>query len=294
MPSFLHQGILSLLATHDTLLVELARHFEPRAARSLASGELARGSSELPNPAFPESVLHADLLVALPETLALAVEVQTSEDPLKRYSWLSYAAGARRRFECPGWTLVCIPDPDLRHKYRQMFEDEPRASPWFIEPCMLEPITTVERAVQDVSRATLTTLFHVRGSSGPACARGTLEALRRVDHPDRAVYRELVLTSMTEEQRAALPADIFEVDPDAPLGNLERTGFYFTTGHREGKNEGQRTELQRMILRTLELRGLTVDEASRARIEGCEEVETLRSYFERAVVVEGLDALFQP
>lgn len=77
----------------------------------------ALAGNELPNPADPNSIIHADHVVgtiarARPRKhhAGLAIEVQTHIDLRKLYSWLSYAAGVRRLFECMGWTIVFAPD----------------------------------------------------------------------------------------------------------------------------------------------------------------------------------------
>lgn len=291
MPSFLHQGLLALVKANAAQLFELARHFDARAPLLLPGVDAYQShANELPNPAFPGALLHADWVVAQPDALALAVEVQTCRDRLKRYSWLSYAAGVRRLFDCPGWTLAVIPDPELRRWYQQMFEDEARASPWFVEPHMLEPITSVQRAKRAPQRATFAALFHAREVLGVACALATLDALRQVDPvdlPQRRIYRELVLTTLTREQLEELPPELLEVDPHAPLGPMERTNAYFTQGREEGletgREEGRCRELARVLIQVLAGQNQGIDEDTRVTIEACRDLDELRTWLDAAL-----------
>ncbi|EDM76470.1 hypothetical protein PPSIR1_00887 [Plesiocystis pacifica SIR-1] len=297
--------MLVLIKANAPLLFELARHFDAAATQGCEASFETR-ANELPHPAAPDAVLHADWIVARPDALALAVEVQTSADRLKRYTWLSYAAGVRRLFECSGWTLVVIPDPKLREWYQQMFEAEPRASPWFVEPRMLPPMTNTGDARRDPARATLTTLFHARSEHGAACARATLDALRQldpVDLPQRRVYRELVLTTLTREQLEELPPELLEVDPHAPLGPMERTNAYFTQGREEGletgraegletgraegletgREEGRCRELARVLIQVLASQNQSIDEDTRVTIEACRDLDELRTWLDAAL-----------
>jgi hypothetical protein len=245
VPGPIHQSLLLLLKSNPRLVFDLARHFDARFGEPLLQYEVA--SNELPDPAKPENVLHADWVIA--EVVArgedripvsgIALEVETSLNLLKCFSWLSYAAGVRRLFYCRGWTLVCAPDEEVRTNAQNMFETEPRASPWFVVPEMLPPIFDVDQSTQDIDRAVLTTLFHVRSTVGVACARATLEALIRVAHPYRLMYRELVKASMKQEQIEQLPKHLLEWDDEDPLGPMELTGAYYVRGHTEGVERGR-------------------------------------------------------
>lgn len=261
-------------------MFELARHFDDRFGVPSLQYEVA--SNEFPDPAAPDNILHADWAIAevavqdeeRTPVAGIALEVETSFNPLKCYSWLSYAAGVRRLFLCRGWTLVVAPDAEVRTNSMQMFETEPRASPWFIVPEMLPPITDVDQSAQDIDRAVLTTLFHVRSPIGVACARATLEALTGVAHPYRKMYRALVTASLKQEQLEQLPKYLLEWDDSEPLGPMELTGAYYVRGHSEGLEQG----LTRAIEGACELLGIPLGPSERAEMQ--------------ALDAAGLDALY--
>ena len=299
MPGPLHQGLLHLLEHNPALCFELASHFDPRFALERARFEVA--PNELPDPSAPGRVLHADWVVAaarrteLRRTASLAVEVQTCDDLLKYYSWLSYAAGVRRRFRCRGWTLVFAPDPDIRRRAQKMFEDEPRAAPWFVRPKMLPPILHARQAAADIDRAVLTAAFHARSKLGVACVRATLEAMTdRIDElelacPHLPVYRGIMHAVLTDEQLKQIPKRLLDIDAEAPLGPMELTSAYYVRGQREGQRKGQRAAIRTNLVRVLEARGLELDPGQRERIEACEEIERLEQWFERALVATSLE-----
>ena len=297
MPGPIHQGLLFLLKHNPRLVFELARRFD--ASIGTNHRGYAVESNELPNPASPDNVMYADWAVAAmanprsgKHVAAVAVEVQTHRDPLKFYSWLGYAAGVRRVFECRGWTIVFAPDRNVRRQSQKMFADEPRASPWFVEPEMLPPVIDAGRAAADVDRAVLTTVFHIRSPVGLACAIATLRALQRVAHEHGAVYRELVRASMTAKQIQQTPKELLEWDDADPLGPMELTGAYYVRGHEEGREEGRLVEARRLVLRVLGKRGLTIDDAQRERIDTCEDLVQLEQWIDRALIVAHVAALF--
>jgi hypothetical protein len=296
VPGPIHQTLLFLLKSNARLVFELARHFDDRFGASFVQYEAV--SNELPDPAAPANVLHADWVVAEVVTqgearirvAGVALEVETSLNFLKCFSWLSYAAGVRRLFSCRGWTLVFAPDEAVRTSAQNMFLTEPRASPWFIVPEMLPPITDADQSARDIDRAVLTTMFHIRSPIGVACARATLEALIRVAHPYRKMYRNLVTASLKQEQLEQLPKYLLEWDDEDPLGPMELTGAYYVRGHSEGMEAGRSEGMEAG-------RAKGMEEGLARAIEGvCEVLGIPLGPSERgqmqALDAAGLDALF--
>jgi hypothetical protein len=301
MPGPIHQSLLYLLKHNARLVFELARRFDARIVDNHRGYAVA--ANELPHPADPDSVTYADWVVATIATprprkheAGVAVEVQTHEDPLKFYSWLGYAAGVRRVFECPGWTIVFAPDPYVRRQCQKMFVNESRASPWFVEPNMLPPILEAERAAADIDRAVLTSVFHIRSPVGLACALATLQALR-VASKHAPVYRHLMRASMTAKQIRQTPKELLQWDEEDPLGPMEMTGAYYVWGRRkgreEGREEGRLAERRRVVLSVLAGRDLTINDEQRERIESCQDLDQLQRWLDRALIVAEPAALFE-
>jgi hypothetical protein len=286
-----------LLKLNPHLVFELAHQFDGHFTGRFGdpSHEYEAASNEFPDPAASTNILHADWAIAelamhgskrVP-TAGLAVEVETSFNPLKMYSWLSYAAGVRRLFLCRGWTLVFAPDERVRAKAQKMFATEPRASPWFVIPEMLPPIVDVDKSAEDIDRSVLTTLFHAGSFSiGVASARATLEALIRVAHPYQEMYRNLVTAALKEDQLELLPRELLrkhglDWDDNAPLGPMELTSAYYVRGHRAGLAEGVAQGRAKTLLQAIEgvceLLRIPLGPSERARMQALDD--------------EGLDAL---
>jgi hypothetical protein len=268
-----------LLKRSPHLVFELAHHFD--AHFDGPSSEYEAASNELPDPAIFTNVLHADWAIAkvamhgsarVP-TAGVAVEVETSFNPLKMYSWLSYAAGIRRLFLCRGWTLVFAPDASVRAKAQNMFVTEPRASPWFVVPEMLPPIIDMDQAAKDIDRSVLTTLFHASSTFvGVACARATLEALLRVAHPYQKLYGALVTAALKKDERELLPRELLrqhglDWDNSEPLGPMELTGCYYVRGHEDGVAQGRAQALARAIEGMCEVLDIPFGPSQRAQVQ---------------------------
>ena len=281
VPGPIHQSVLFLVKRNPKLVFELARQFDDQFGHFLQEYEVA--SNELPDPAAPENVLHADWVIAelIPgsseRAASLAVEVETTFNPLKGYSWLSYAAGVRRLFLCRGWALVFAHDEHVRAKAQNMFVTEPRASPWFVVPEMLPPITDSDQSARDIDRSVLTTVFHARSPLAVACARATLEALFRVAPPYGKIYHALVIAVLKQEQRDLLPKELLQWDDNWELGPMELTGAYYTRGHSDGLEQGLEQGLVRAIEGICELLDITIGAHERAQMQ--------------ALDADGLDAL---
>jgi len=311
MPGPLHQGLVHLLNHNPQLVFDLARRFDA----AFGSGHVGfeafeafeAASNELPDPAKQGRILHADgvhaALVAVPHAApvrvgGVAVEVQTCRDGLKLYSWLSYAAGVRRLFECRGWTMVFAPDADIRRYYEELFADELRARPWFVDPTLLPPIVETRQAAQDLARALLTVVFRARLIQAVPCARATLEALHQstLDPEDRRVYTQLVRASLKDEQLDRLPKELLQWDDDWEMGPMELTSAYYTrglaAGREDGLEEGRLVEARRLLVQVLEHRGIRLDDSHRARVDGCTDREQLESWLHRALETADADAIF--
>lgn len=78
---------------------------------------------------------------------------------------------------------------------------------------------------------------------------------------------------------------------DDPLWDIEKTSGTYLYGLETGRAEGCRATID-MLLALLEIRGLRVDAASRARILACDSLETLRRWAQAAREVNDVRALF--
>ncbi|MCA9696275.1 MAG: hypothetical protein KC431_02035 [Myxococcales bacterium] len=324
MPGPLHQGLVFLLNRHPRLAFCLAARFDPAFANLGKSASIVTASNELPDPAHAGNILHADGVVAAVvdrrrrrktrlhrrrKTLrrrrksyraSLAIEAQTCTDMFKLFSWLSHAAGVRRRFSCRGWTMVFCPDPDVRRFYQRIFAKEPRAAPWFVEPEMLPVILTVEDAMKDWAMAVLSSVFHATYSHAVASVRATLEAIHRLAPDDAQVYIDLMLSPLTTEQIQALPQDLLQFDPKWRMGPLEKRSGFYVRGREDGREEGREEGLQQGLLQAkrtaiqevLSHRALRLSFEQQSMLDTCTEPSLLDQWFSRALRAAQTDEVF--
>ena len=65
-------------------------------------------------------------------------------------------------------------------------------------------------------------------------------------------------------------------------------------GSQEGRQEGRMSTLVELILAVLEVRGIEIDEDTRARIHDCDSLPTLQDWARRAREVKLARELFEP
>ena len=308
MPGPLHQGLVFLLNRHPELAFRLAAHFDPAFAALGEPLTIVAASNELPDPSRAGNILHADGVAAAvldPDgkpgrwsrdgkryRASLAIEAQTRVDLFKLFTWLSHAAGARRRFCCRGWTLVFCPDPDVRGTYQKIFADEPRAAPWFVEPEMLPVILTVEDALEDWPMAVLSSVFHATSDHAVASVRATLEALHRLAPEDVQVYIDLMLSPLSPEQVEALPQTLLQYDPNWEMGPMEKRSGFYLRGKAEGLEQGRLAAKREMVSHVLACRSMTVSPAQQEQLEACADVEVLDRWLDLALRAASAEEVF--
>lgn len=115
-------------------------------------------------------------------------------------------------------------------------------------------------------------MFHASSPRGVACARATLEAMVRVAHPERRVYRELVTAALTEEQLEELPRQLLarhglDWDDDWELGPMELNSAYYVRGHRKGLEQGHAQALRKSIEALCELLEIPLGPGERGALQ---------------------------
>ena len=225
----------------------------------------------------PDS-LRADLVLRVGDAseaarLALIVEVQLAKKSDKRLTWPVYVA-ARRPIALghPGFVL----------------------QPIVLGPEGIPLIDDVEQARGDVRLAVLSAMAHGRGARGYDVGLAALRALARVDDSGRGDYYTYVLDALADAVVMRLEDEMAQ-GQHRELTSLER--HFISKGEAKGRAEGRaegeakgRAEAMRQnILRVLAVRGVDVPRAVRERILGCDEVELLDAWLERAVTAERAD-----
>ncbi|NJK31455.1 MAG: hypothetical protein HC927_02995 [Deltaproteobacteria bacterium] len=82
-----------------------------------------------------------------------------------------------------------------------------------------------------------------------------------------------------------------DIYPDEELSDWEKEGAGYQHGLAEGAARGSE-KLRAALFGILSLRGFTIDEATRERIEGCNDLDQLDRWRARAMQVDRIEWLF--
>jgi hypothetical protein len=232
----------------------------------------------------------ADLVVLLVEgrpVLGIVVEVQLGRDERKRWSWPVYIATLRARLRCPCVLLVVAPAQNIARWARKPIDlgGESRIVPLVLGHEGVPIVTDPERAKRDPELAVLSALAHGRGDPQIAVtiAVAAAEALAEPEPDTRVLYFDLIESALGEAARKA-----FEM---LPQGH-QFQGPTYKRGHEEGRDEGRVETLVANMLDVLEVRGLEIPGAVREQILACTDLDKLRAWHRRAVIVRRAEELF--
>ena len=282
MPSQLHEMLLLLFRNRPALAPELLR--EALHVELPAYSEVRLESAELTDVVPAE--YRADLVVLLVDgkpVLGIVVEVQLQPDPRKRFSWPVYVTGLRARLECPCCLLVVTASDKTAKWAGEPIALGPGAQlvPLVVAPAGVPVIIDPERAKLDPELAVLSVMAHGRGDVETAVqiALSAAQGTAGLDADLRVLYFDLIEAALGEAARKA-----FEMLPQ----NYEFQGPTF----KRGELQGQAAAMATSIFDVLDARGIAVSDEVRQRVQGSADLEQLRRWHRRAVVLQNIDELF--
>lgn len=295
MPSMLHEALLEVFR-----------------ARPALAAELLRDTLQLPLPSFTEvrsgptsisdlrRVQHrADLVVQLTNggapVLAIVIEVQLDRDPEKWFSWPLYVAGLRAKLRCDVCLLVIAPrEPIARWCARSIETGHPG---WSLRPLVLGPnavpvVTDVEVARKMPELALLSVISHGKTEHGLAIATAVLHAADQLDDARKTLYADLTYTSVNTAARRALEVMMKSGYQYQSSFAKKYVGQGRAEGLAEGEAKGEAKGLAEAVLAVLAARKVRVTRTVRERVLGCSDVEVIKGWVPRALVVARASELF--
>jgi hypothetical protein len=286
-PSLLHEGLLQLVRDKPELVATLLTDLLGVRVPPFTQARLDEAT-------LPELVpveYFADVVVLFVDSqpvFGAILEAQLQVDRRKLFTWPFYALAARARHECPFVVVVATPDPDTAQWAAQPIDlgDGHFYRVHVIGPEGVPIITDAERATRDPYLAMLSVMAHGQGDQDVALsiATATAEAIRTLPRQDqRLLYWFIILSSLGEAARKA-----FEMLPNIQPFLSESQRRAFAEVKAEGKAEGKAED----ILKILAKRGISMTEIQRKRILDCGDLATLDRWFDRALIVTQIDALF--
>ncbi len=289
MPSLPHEGLVDLFRNRPTLAAEMLRE---AFGQPLPVFKEARVESTALTEIVPAD-RRADLLVVLVDEqqrplLAIVVEVQLHEDRDKPFVWPVYITHTRARYRCPTWLLVVTIEPEMvRWCSRPIDTGHPG---WVLTPLVLGPegvpvVTDPEQARSAPEAVVLSATAHGQSEAAEAIGVAFLAAAAGLDEDRRAVYTDLVLSSMNVAARRRLEAMM--------KAGYEFQSEFARTYVAKGKLEGELKAKGQAVITFLEARGLEVPADVRERVLASTDLAELDQWIRRAAVVADARQLFE-
>jgi hypothetical protein len=168
-------------------------------------------------------------------------------------------------------------------------------------------VTSLEQARQRPTLTALSAALH--GCNGDLeCVRVAIAVFRELPDPQRRRYTLTVLAALPEREFEIIEGELTMEERPDPLWRIEaRSGLMklwrrqvreeereeaLEEGRKEGAKEARKAHLVELILTVLEVRGVTVDDETSARIRRCRDLRKLERWARRAREVELAAELF--
>ncbi|WP_437315737.1 hypothetical protein [Sorangium sp. So ce385] len=281
MPSVTHEALVELFKNRPTLAAEM---LQDALGQPIPTFTEARIESSTLAEIVP-SDRRADLVVVLAgeqqrPALAIVVEVQLGTDPNKPYVWLVYLAQTRARHRCPTRLLVVTTDPAMaRWCSRPIDTGHPglMLTPLVLGPQGVPVVTDAEQATAAPEVVVLSAMAHGQGEAGEAIGVAFLAAAAGLDEERRAVYGDLVLSSLNIAARRTLEA----IMKSGYQFQSEFARSYVAKGRQEGLLEAKAHD----VLTFLEARGLEIPAEVRERVLASTDLAELDRWIRRAAII---------
>ena len=290
MPSLDHESLVLLFRNQPELAAQLLR--EALHVELPVYTEARLASSDLTEVVPTE--FRADAVVLLVDgnpVLGIIVEAQLSRDDRKRFTWPAYVSVLRARHECPVELLVLTPDSTVAAWASAPIPLDSAAGsvvrPRVLGPDAIPVVTDPEEAARRPELAVLSVMAHGRGEVDRAVqvALAAVAGVELISDRDMFVlYSDLIDAALSDAARKAfqmLPQG-YEFQSELIRKSLEK-----------GRAEGRAAEKAADVIAVLEARALTVTDAQRERILGCDDLAQLDRWLRRAATVATTDALFE-
>ncbi|KYF47826.1 hypothetical protein BE08_15765 [Sorangium cellulosum] len=277
MPSVTHEALVELFKNRPRLAAEMLQDALGQPVPAFTEARIE--SSDLTE--ITPSNRRADVIVVLlvgerqEPAMAIVVEVQLGVDPDKPYVWPLYAIQTRARHRCPTRLLVVTTDAAIaRWSSRPIDTGHPG---WILTPLVLGPegvpvVTDAEQAKAAPEVVVLSAMAHGQQEAGEAIGMAFLAAAAGLDQERRALYADVVLSSLNAAARRTLEA-------------MMKSGYQYQSEFaRSYVAKGQIEAKAHDVLAVLEARGLEIPVEVRECVLASTDLAELDRWLRRAVV----------
>ncbi len=228
------------------------------------------------------------------ESYLLAVEMQGRRDPDKLNSWTYYLAHLYAKYELPPVLLVVCQDKSTAAWAAEPIRIGPpihtsiAVFPLVLGPDNLPAIIDPEEAARDLPLSVFSALTHAKDPALPAILDALATALVDTGGEAAKGWAEYTEIGLGNPRTRAIWRNLMETYTSRFPGRGTIVEESIIKGQTLGQTQGRAED----ILRLLTLRGIDIPEAARERITDCTDLETLSTWFDRAVTATSTDELF--
>ncbi|WP_438033905.1 hypothetical protein [Sorangium sp. So ce204] len=287
MPSVTHEALVELFKNRPTLAAEMLHDALGHPVPTFTEARVE--SSDFTE--IVPSDRRADVVVLLVgeqqrPAMAIVVEVQLRVDPDKPYVWPVYVTQTRARHRCPTGLLVVTINAGMASWCSRPIDTGHPG--WTLTPLVLGPqgvpvVTDAEQAKAAPEVAVLSAMAHGQSEAAVAIGEAFFAAAPGLDEERRAVYGDLVLSSLNAAARRRLEA-------------MMKSGYQFQSEFArgyvaKGRQEGILEAKAHDVLAVLEARGLEVPAEVRERVLASTDLDELDRWIRRAAVISDAQEL---
>lgn len=240
-----------------------------------------------------DSVLQAEFLVEdSTGKYILVIESQTDEERDRLRRWPHFVAHLHDKHDCPVLlAVVCSKQSTARWARKPIEIGMPglvlqTTRLVVFGPDNVPAITDPEDASADVMLAVFSALTHSRGSGARAILEALATALTTIDEGAASSLSEFTEIGLGDTPSAEIWKAMMATRTYPFVSQTRRIA------HEEGLAEGKAQGLATAIFTVLRRRGVTVDDASRERIESCVDADALAAWLDKSFVVDKASDLF--
>ncbi|MHB9859286.1 RpnC/YadD family protein [Streptomyces sp. YIM S03343] len=234
------------------------------------------------------------------DSFVLAVEAQSGKDLDKPASWAYYASYLLAKYGVQPVLLVVCQDRATAEWAARPSRFGPREYPLLtLCPLVAGPhnmpvIITAAEARKDLALATLSAITHAKNPDIETILKAMSTALRETPSDVAAPIIELISQGMGSYPAAETWSKLVSVDLSfykSPISQEIRAEGR-EQGLEQGRAEGEVLRAAADVLDVFDVRSMDVPETVRERILDCDDLETLRHWLRRAVIVPTAEDIF--
>ncbi len=314
VPGVLHQGILALFEDDPWLGLDLSGVERPFAGKPIDRANTLDRDGRRPwqiDPDFPDLVLVFRDPKDPERGIVLSIEAQRKNEPEKLWTVAGYVGLLAAKHKLPVRAVLVSFSRAFSRLARSWAHGTMK-----IEALVLDadnvPTMTPKQARARPTAAVLAAALH--GARGDVeMARIGIAAIQHLPKERRRRHAATILAALPPRKRATLMEELPMERRDELWEIEKRSGTYhvgrlagreegLAKGRREGRKEGRvegrkegRVEGQhKLILAILDVRGIAIDRASRARIRAEKDLSVLARWAAGARKVKQVSELFEP